>query len=456
LFYGPALTAVDPAAANMPIPITTQHVAGAAVFRSGAWNLTSGPSDSGRIHAIVYAVDGTLWKLRATQTGTLPQPERFSTESGLNKVCDGTQTHTDFANADRSTYLYELPGADGVCQTRGDNQWRMVTLATATQDNPLPAYAPISPLRDPSNGALIGWLAIDGNSLSSYNAQFQNPALLSSFRGDVETLSVTLTAIALRIDEEIRIYTTSTANLSPPIHTRSDSVQFALNDGQSLYFLDGSTLYTAPFDGSRAATPLVTEANTVGIGNVTLTPGKLVYTARDITQNLTAVKAIAKEGGVSVAIANYALNQTLFLAGSAASSAYFNIFSPSGRSALYIRDDGGEKREISAAWWAGSTLPTSANGSASMVLIEGYTANGAFANGRLTAYDAGSDSVKAELGNLPSDIQSVAVTGVGENVLLRGLQTTQQSDILFANVTTPGSLQRVTASPSESEVPMDF
>lgn len=223
LFYQGSIGAVDPANPASPISVEAGPVSGAATIIHGTYTAATHSVSDLHPRTAIYAKDGKLWKVSALKGGA-PTPVRLSSEDGANTVCYHT-TDVDFANHNNAAYIYSLPGVDATCYT-ADDTLKMVKVGMSGTEAPidLKTKRPVTAIMDTQTGALKGWLATDGSSLSRYDANFGNAVQIANFSvGAEEMATYGINRIFLRIDDKLRMYNADTGNLSAPLHTFTSS-----------------------------------------------------------------------------------------------------------------------------------------------------------------------------------------------------------------------------------------
>ncbi len=468
LFYEGSLFAVDPDSLATPIQVDPGNITkiGQPLSYStletfwGVTSYNSGPpvSVSGlHIRTLVYARDGSFFKVSAQKGNGLPTPVQVSNENNAANICE-THTGYDRAHHDNSSYLYRLPGSDNVCRT-SDDLWKMIRLGMTRTDAPIPAKKPLIEIEAPSTGAMIGWLAIDNKNLYRYDTAFANPVLVTPFTtGVTDCTSNASDDLFLVVDNTLRLYNVSAGNLSPALHTFSGSgVNYCdeAEDKSNLYLRDGASLHKVPLNGNSPSSLLVKEGGNTLLSLVGTTDTRVIYKASGTS---TSLKAVDKTEGTALVLDT--ISSALFAVESVVGNRiYYTVVEHSGhRTAKVVRDDGTIESSFSNAAWIGASIPTNLTIDSefpvqTLILAEGLSADGKASNSTLKSVNPLTNTVIATLGTVPSDIQSLFLFGIGSKLLGTGFggNPLRQSDVFFVNTDTPHSLTRVTNTPDKDE-----
>ncbi len=456
------ITAVDPAAPASPITVeagTTLSSWSIPTFWAGSYDAATKTFNDFHNYAIAYAkTDGKIYKASALKSSGAPTPTQLSSEMAADKICSYERGSQDFANPDNSQMIYSTPGPNATCGN-SDDVYKMVRLGMGATDTPVAAKKPVSALLDLTTAALSGWLVNDAGALKRCDVNFANcGASLKPITSYVNEELSYGDLILLNIDNKLFVYDGNTNTLSAAIYTLggiNSYVNTVVKDASKFYFSTGNapkSIYTAPADGSAAATPLITDAD--DIVNLKTSSGKLLYSTA------TGIKAVAKTGGAASMLVNggaFVFNTNV----SSGNRIYYQKTVSGVPTAGVIDDDGSNKSETANAQWQGVDFGTSLNFSdvlppiqiQTIIRAEGYDALGAgkgFAGGTLRAFAAASKTEVGVLGTVPTDITDIGCGAYGANMLCDGSNSTQ-TDVFFMNAETPGSLVRVTNTPTQSE-----
>ena len=473
LFYKGSFDAVDPAAPTSPIAIEQGTIPDnlVAFVPAGTYNYPSKTITDYHPYALVYAKDdGKLYRVSALKSEGAPIPAQLSSENKMpcspsSSAMLNQMLGVDYQEPDRSQMVYLLPGSDNDCHTANDNVWMMVRLNMASVDAPLPAKQPVIPIHDISTGSLSAWLVNDGGALIRCNTDFSNCGssltTISSFVFDM--LDVGQYHL-LDLDDNTYVYDDVTNTLSPSIYP--GNISRSISDGDHFYFSSvGTSIYSAPIDGSATATLLYTDADCCDIYTLALTNHNLIYTGPG-----GAIKSLEKIGGSPTILVNTVMPGGVFPSSIATSGAhvyYTRIDADNKPYAGMIDEDNTNQSETPNAIWIGSTLSTTQGMSSStidrLIRIEGSDPIAGFGGGKIDSVKASTGASDITIGKLPLDLTSIFCKGVGNNALCSagnispsGVSANLQYDIIYINTAAPLSLQRVTDTLANSEYPLDL
>ncbi|MEW8304087.1 MAG: hypothetical protein AB2724_13890 [Candidatus Thiodiazotropha sp.] len=512
LFYTGSLIAVNPANPTNPITVEAgdEIVGGNGLiryFHSGRIDNNTNTITDFTPDSLVYAkTDGHFYKISVNQSGSLT-PVQISSETTAGQICSisgvgiaALQSVNDLTDINQSQLVYSFPGADGDCSTNSDNIWKMIRLGMSSSDSPIDALSPIIWLWDNDN-SIGGWLVNDNGNLKRCDqnfincgngiAQVRNARVIPGSPFPVFGGALGLNNHLLEIDGQLFVYNGDTNTLSDAIFAIPEGEYFSgyTTDENYIYLASFSMLYRAPIDGSSTAILLGQEDPGSGIGPViwslNATENKLVYAYYEIneTGNVGEIKTLDKSGGtpetlvtaaganfgdvsvkgeriyydlreLNIDISNTALIQTVIplLAG--------------------VMDENGViEFEAANAGWVGSTFSSTLDyemGSQAWVIdkiVLGEITNREISGMSLRTFDTASGNELLNLGTVPNiegltEFNCVFST-VQDHILCLaaieitpqpqpGSPTTQQ-DIFYLDVSTSGSLTRVTDTPEVSE-----
>ena len=459
LFYSGSINAVDPAAPASPITLEagTDIVAHSDnTFLAGTYDLATKTYNNLHAHAIVYAkTDGKLYKASALKSSSTPTPTQLSSE---DKVCIIETVAWDIVNPDNSQIVYTTPGPNGTCRN-SDDVTNIVRLGMSATDTPVdfPFKDLVTALGDGATGGFSGWLVNDAGALKRCNVNFNCGGSLKTITNYISYEEQSADYTLLNIDGLHYVYDSTASTLSAPIHTLNDNISGAnrvISDAGKFYFIPGTarkSIYAVPVDGSTEATLVVTDVD--NIIEVNFSTNKLLYSTA------TAIKTVAKTGGTPTPIVSGAFT-TIRLTAVTGNHVYYNFSNGMFPTAGMIDDDGNNKSETTNTQWQALVFGTSWNFSdtippvSTLIRTEGYDALGAgkgFAGATVRAFTAANKTEVGVLGTLPADISTIECAAFGANMLCDGLNSTQ-TDIFFLNAETPGSLVRVTNTPTKNEL----
>ena len=467
LFYTASLHAVDPATPASPITVEAgADVVGNSTYTFTAATYSASPLMLSNIHtkAIVYAkTNGKLYMVSGQVSDGTPTPVQLSNESAADQICDPYDSVDDYANPDNSQYVYNLPGADATCYT-GDDVFKMVRLGMSATDAPVTAKEPIVPINDPATGSILGWLVNDAGALKRCNANFAScGASLKPITSNASWVGVGLENYSfLEIDNDLYVYNSETNTLSASIfHDTNIDVWPVRSDQNKVYFVNNGTtnaIYSAPIDGSAAATQLIT-AEPEQINEMWPSTNKLVYGTD------TEIKTASKTAGPGseVALASSPSGSATLLA-TKNTHIYYTTYSAGGvPTAGVVDEDNSNKVETSGSEWVGVIIGQTLTVDDStlfqtLIRADGYETLGAgtaLGGGTLHSVNGANRTEIAALGTIPNDIATIDCFGfgAGSTVLCRGLDSTPRADVLFIDAETTDSMVRITSTPTISETP---
>lgn len=494
--------------------------AGARTFQRGNIDPMTG-ADLGQPAGIEIweGSDGHLGAVDLTSM-TDPVPVQFSAETAAttDALCTSNGTDAgapnfdyagvffaaDLATPTNSTYVYRLPGADGVCATDDDVIHAVKTGMTAS-DAPLTAVAMPSATVYTSSGSIQGFVAKSGANLVMEDASLANPIVLATFPAAIEVASplpnglVTGYATGRLFDVDGNIvfvdYTSGTVSASLfaiPNWTQANdhivtaasptTLYFAVNTPASGSTPASSTIYSMPNDGSAAPLPMSSLQGTVNQMEVAVGGSSLVIGLVDTTY---MIDALPLGGGVSAPVlVTTAQNDGRFTA--TASDVYWTSWftTSSGGSTTRVNTTSGINDMtgasvqapiansmfmaggMTASFTAGDTttqrLPFTTvfqvqNLSPVTVTLPGVGTwtQDAISGGTLYAIDTSSNTASATVGTFPvttaTNLASGTVRGLDGTVYLEatnplGTQDPATRDLYLLNVNTSGSLTRITGN----------
>lgn len=271
-------------------------------FLHGSVDFTTGTSLSQPAGVEVYkGSDGHIYALNLTSTST-PAPQQLSTESSatIDDTCSftgttaGTDAYYNYAgifsaldlqNPMNSSYVYRLPGPDGVCNTP-DDIFHMVKTGMSATSAPIVATGmPVTSVYN-ATGGITGFVITSGANLVMVDSNFANPATLGTFAATI-SVAVALpvgstqgypTGQLYVVDGDI-VYVNYTAQTvskslySIPKWTTTNAAAIFAASPTTLYFAINTpstkstpalaTIYSMPADGSAAPSSVDTEDGSV-------------------------------------------------------------------------------------------------------------------------------------------------------------------------------------------------
>lgn len=504
-FFQGSLKAVDPLnPAATPIVVDadtspSQFSTTAIAIGPGEYNPSTGVVSIGGVARVFYSrTDGTLWQVgtnRLAAAGGIraPVPQKVSSESEATELCR-SHFNSVFNGVTNTRVAYEIPGADGMCFTHGDNEWRLVNLAMNGSQPPqdFPGEA-IVPLTNPLNGAYAGWLALQGRMLTRVSPDLSTVTPLIAYGNHVRGLlgSVNRTGhVFLSIDGGLHVF-----NLKARGSTALSDTGYGFpsaggfNTGlPQAYTSDGTRLYfVVPTSKSGAALMSVDGAGNLrtlhepndavspqpGFAGIALAGNRIAYSYSTNASLPGKVVSLAKDGtGLRILDSGLPafLPSALGVYPVATSNHVFytSAAAPTAVTAHAARADGtGTPLGIPNARWISykaarnqlafslQTIPET------MFALAGARTASDAAGARLLAVNALNPAgPRIELGEIPGGANTsfFSIPGFGRYRLgsITGPSNTGtgQSDILFWDSQTPGSLRRITDTPGVSELPI--
>ena len=448
----------------------------ATVFVAGDYNFTSLTVNNIHNHALVYPkTTGNFYKVSALKSSGTPTPTQLSSESSAGKICSAfaPTEALDFANPDRSQFVYRTPGQNEICNDT-DDVYKMVRLDMGPADAPVTAKEPIgTALHNWTTGAISGWLVNDAGTLKRCDADFANcqaSSVASSLKIKSYTSQVSIAGSnrwLVDLDHVLYVYNGDTNTLSAAVHSMvggiNQVVMAVINDSNKFYFSTGKApneIYVAPVDGTASAMPLAPAAATSINGLALSSANTLLYWTS------TEINAVSKTTGIITSL--IAGSSTITMAAVNNSHIYYTAgINEAHPVAGVVKDDGSPEGETLNASWQGFSLVTSWNltdgfatisQAQTIIRAEGYNALGigkGFGGAKLRSFDAATTTEGALVGTLPTDIVSIYCSSSGANVLCNGSNASIQNDVFLLNAVTPNSLVRVTDTPTKGEFPIN-
>jgi hypothetical protein len=291
---------------------------------------------------------GGIQEIDLTSIGA-PVPQQVSDETAatLDDTCSLSGTVVTGANYDyvgvyftadlvtptNSSYIYRLPGPDGVCDTP-DDVIHMVKTGMAPTDTPIVASGmPIATVRT-AQGGISGFVVKSGASLVLVDSNFANPVVLGEFAtpiGVAQALPVGTsqgypTGQLYVVDGNIVFVNYATPGVSAPLFTipnwtptnsaasfaaSSTSLYFAIDTAANGATPGTATVYALPANGSAAPTIIDTEAGRVYSLVVPVLGTNLLV---GLVNPTYTIKSLATSGGPATTLMTSAANDGTFIA----------------------------------------------------------------------------------------------------------------------------------------------
>ena len=480
LYAGAGVFALDgsnPSAAVVTVDATS-NVGGLRVVPRGTYAAATGAVSAVEAHAGIWISGGRILRT-STLAGSTLATAQVSSETNVGDpsplsatpthLCD-TEVVTDWSNPGDSRFLYTLAGPDKQCGTQDDvvNATRLDAAATDT-----PVSIPgrrVSVVKEPSTGAITGWLTInDSGQLVHTDAAFANPVQLLASVGFALPIATTPSQVLMLVQSGSAV---TVRRFDPVAGTLVPTALFTLPGGIASTVAgraqDASAVYMVVFNGSSGAyslwrLPLVATQASSAI-QMTLETGRRVSSTVWLTTNRVAFVATASGTDSLVAVDKSAtgtspapalgaastVGASLSLVGSAADKVFVNVVSPGGLAVRAVSEAGADAVAQANAEWVGFAGDTTA------LLATNLNAGGNYSGATLSTVAVATGAAGIQLGTVPTGIQLVSrLRWPGSKGLIRGFTRDANGglfgEVLFADASAAGSLLRVTNTPTISE-----
>ncbi len=296
--------------------------------------------------------DGFIHEIDLTSTST-PAPQQVSSENaatvddtctlsgtavaGANYDYAGVYFTADLVTPTNSSYIYRLPGPDGLCNT-ADDVFHMVKTGMSPADAPIVASGmPVATVRT-AQGGISGFVVKNGASLVLVDGNFANPVVLGTFAAPIGV------AVALPVGTtqgypsgqlyvvdghivyvDYAGHTVSAPLFAIPNWTPTNANALLAASPNSLYFsintpAAGATpastvVYAMPADGSAAPTVIDSEAGTLVTLVFPVAGANLLWGVENPTYSIRTLPA---SGGTATTLVTGAGNDGTFIATAAA------------------------------------------------------------------------------------------------------------------------------------------
>ena len=349
----------------------------------GSVDFTTGTSLSQAAGVEVYkGSDGHIYALDLTSTST-PVAQQLSTESAAttDDLCSFTGTtagtgayynyagifySSDLQTPTNSSYVYRLPGPDGVCNT-SDDIFHMVKTGMSSSIAPVVATGmPVAAVHN-TNGGLTGFVITNGANLLLVDSNFANPAVLGTFSTPINvavalpvgTTSGYPTGQLYAVDGNIVYvnYTSQTVSSSlyaiPNWTTTSaaatyaaspTTLYFAINTPATGQVAASTTIYSIPSNGSAAPTVIDTESGHVSTLVFPINGSNIIWGVENAGSEY-AIKTLPQTGGTPTTLVTDASNNDgTFIA--TASTVYYTTWTGESDSSTKISSRTGTQTGI--------------------------------------------------------------------------------------------------------------
>jgi hypothetical protein len=322
--------------------------------------------------------DGLIHEIDLTSTSA-PAAQQVSSENGatVDDTCTLSGTAVAGANYDyvgvyftadlvtptNSSYVYRLPGPDGVCNT-ADDVFHMVKTGMSPADAPIVATGmPVATVRT-AQGGISGFVVKNGASLVLVDSNFENPVVLGTFTAPIGA------AVALPVGTtqgypsgQLYVVDGNIVYVDYVGHTVSSSL-FAIPNWiptnpkalfaaspNSLYFsintpATGTTptsaaIYAMPADGSAAPTMIDSEAGTIATLLFPVAAANLLWGIEDPTYTIRTLPA---SGGAATTLVTGAGSGGTFVA--TAATVYYETWTQTNDTATKVLTRSGTQSGI--------------------------------------------------------------------------------------------------------------
>jgi hypothetical protein len=301
---------------------------------------------------------GNIYELDLTVPGT-PTPQQVSseTQATIDDTCTLSGTAVTGANYDyvgvyftadlqtptNSSYVYRLPGPDGVCNT-ADDVFHLVKTGMSASAAPIVASAmPLATVRN-SGGGITGFVIKSGATLTLVDENFANPKVLGSFAATVN-VAVALpvgttqgypTGQLYVVDGNIVYVDYAGQTISAPLFTIPDwsptsagasfaasptTLYFSINTAASGATPESATIYALPADGSAAPTVVDAEPGRIATLLFPVLGNNLIWGIENPTYT---IRTLPIAGGPAATVATTTGNDGTFIA--TASTVYYETW----------------------------------------------------------------------------------------------------------------------------------
>lgn len=509
----------DPSSGNNGFA-TMGSYAGKRQSLHGTIDYLSGTSLSQPAGIEIYkGSDGHVYALDLTSTAT-PSPQAISNESGatVDDTCSFTGTAVSGANYDyagiffssdlqtptNSSYVYRLPGPDGVCNT-SDDTFHMVKTGMSSTAAPIAVSGmPVVAVHN-ATGGLTGFVVKSGATLILVDSNFANPVTLGTFPAaigvavavPVGTVQGYPTGQLFVVDGNVVYVNYATPSVSAPLFTipnwlptnaeasfaaSPSTLYFAINTPGTENVAASATIYSMPANGSAAPTVVDNETGRVVTLSFPVNATNLIW---GVENDGYSVRTIPETGGNVTTLASGTNTGGTFLA--TATTVYYTTWTATYDSATKIYTRNGTLTGIvnlngtvvqqplsnstflsavEAAPWPTDTVTTQTP-LITVFQVQGLTTvtvtntttgeqyvEDAISGGTLTSIDTTSNQTIATLGTFPTSTATFATdtfrnsqhNGFIEATNAISTQGPPTRDLYLLNSQTAGTLTRVSSN----------
>jgi hypothetical protein len=305
--------------------------------------------------------DGHIYALDLTSTAT-PVAQQLSSESDatVDDTCSFTGTTagtgayynyagiffaTDLQNPTNSSYVYRLPGPDGVCDTPDDIFHMVKTGMSATSAPIVTTGMPVATVHNASGG-ITGFVITSGANLVLVNSSFSDPVTLGTFAATIG-VAVALpvgttqgypTGQLYVVDGNI-VYVNYTAqtvsaslysipnwtptNAAATFAASPTTLYFAINTPATNLTPASATIYSMPASGSAPPSSPDSEAGRVATLVFPINGSNLIWGVENTGAGYT-IRTVPQTGGNATTIETGTNNDGTFIA--TASTVYYTTW----------------------------------------------------------------------------------------------------------------------------------
>jgi len=305
--------------------------------------------------------DGHIYGLDLTAIG-VPAAEQLSSETGatVDDTCTLSGTQVAGANYDyvgvyfavdlvtttNASYIYRLPGPDGVCNTP-DDVFHMVKTGMAPTDAPIVVSGmPVATVRT-AQGGISGLVVKSGASLELVDSNFANPVVLGTFAAPIG-VAVALpvgttqgypTGQLYVVDGNIVYVNYAARTVSGTLYSIPNwiptnpealfaasptTLYFSINTPTVGVIAAHTTIFAMPADGSAVPSAVDTEPGRVATLVFPVQGASLIW---GVVNSTYLIRTLPAAGGASTTLVNSAQNDGTFIA--TASTVYYETWSQS-------------------------------------------------------------------------------------------------------------------------------
>jgi len=328
----------------------------------GSVDFTTGTSLSQPAGIEVYkGSDGHIYALDLTSS-TTPDAQQLSSESSatVDDTCSFTGTTagtgayynyagiffaTDLQNPTNSSYVYRLPGPDGVCDTPDDIFHMVKTGMSATAAPIVATGMPVTSVHS-AMGGITGFVITSGSSLVLVNSSFSNPVTLGTFAatigvavalpvgatqgyptgqlyvvdGNIVYVNYTAQTVSASLNT---IPNWTTTNAAATFAASPTTLYFAINTPATKSTPASATIYSMPANGSAAPSSVDNEAGHVATLVFPVNGSNLIWGVENTGTGYT-IRTVPQTGGNPTTLETGTNNDGTFIA--TASTVYYTTW----------------------------------------------------------------------------------------------------------------------------------